>query len=1215
MTISVGSTITAASYNDIRDVMLKIYNATDTGYGPNIISSNSATTNAIASVESWSLLYDDVNKAIIHQTGANMAGVNLPATNLVITATFYNNLLTNANTAVANSSTVHPSQLKSYTSSTFYTTLPWNSQISAVNNLTWDSELQAHYFFNLGGYIKSSISYIGTPVGNTETAFVNFIAEVNTSTFYTQSYDRSKWRPFASTSSEFSYTTSEGVFTATVTYTKDINTVSVAVSILPPAGIDNIQLDVVNSTTVFVSTSTGLGGNLPSLFPIRKILTTTALSPFIFTAGSRSNPQTLKLQNIGSDTVTITSITPSSNGVYGVVVSTATNLTDENPEIVPITFPLSIVSNDEFDSVVYYLTDRPPTPGQVGTYYNSIKINSDAYINEFIVNTEQQVTPADFDFRIYLNDLANTYTYDDWKDEYGLSAGQKTLGINIADTYYLSSGTFGIINGKTRYGLYRKPDADSLVHWVNYTNTYAGGDYTSTTVTNAFFNSIDIATRDYSRSISGGKFFDNGFGNGDFYDKTLVDTTVNSLVTKNYQYYLEPLNGVFSGDINTPGFSTSLSNQRFNGQFSQEAQLAFSVNNLQGISESGFDQSVGPLVSFSPFYVSNTGTYSTDITITINGIDLYGNPATKTKTVDLTLEVPVITDVNYVKWQGPKGADSAVVGISYDRIQGTKYLTIGIGIGADNGLLLSQTNYNNSYLNLDYLGAAGDSLWKPNETGSLPVYKNPTVAQSWSLFLKSYGVWWSNQETVYNGTYIFPRGRKFFSNFYFTAPVSGTYTFEFSVATIGDVMLLKASDNSLVTNTTFLFDLNAWSTNNWTTSVTNTVQLEANTRYYLKVGAANTIANATVIQPAFGFTVKNPSNNIIYSSLNAVRAVAPYLYWQEVYRIPITVTGSLQSVGLSQHLVKRSFQIDSLDQESDPLKTYVGRFPGEGLIPRLTWDIDGNITIDPPSSSYTSATVWNVDSINRTLEQLRYWSTYYSYSINRKENLGLAGATTQRLIGFTTRGVRTTTVQTPFYGEPSGIIVATTPGVVAGGRGPAGSPGRLYDIWRRNFTFLSHGVVSRNYVAASQPQLDENGTLDAAGTYYNWSRPLFFASPETTFSDNDCWQIGLNGRADLLFGKDFRVKYLAATLDDLLYFYYGYVDRATKTFVLENTIHTLTAPGPGRLFDSINLDYYLPDPDINTLRFIAFADTSTWGAVGFHDATVHVEYTRITPSA
>lgn len=1215
MTISVGSPITAASYNDIRDVMLRIYNATDTGYGPNIISSNSATTNALASVESWSLLVDDVNKAIIHQTGANMAGYSLPNTSQTITAAFYNNLLTNAQTAVANSSTVHPSQLKSYTSSTFYTTLPWNSQISALNDLTWDSTLQAHYFFNLGGSLKSNISYVGTPVGNTETAFVNFIEQVNTSTIYTESYDRSKWRSYANTSSEFSFTTSEGVFTATVTYTRNINTVSIVTSIFPPAGIDNIELDVINSTTVFVSTSTGLGGNLPSIFPIRKILQTNSLSPFSFTAGSRSNPQTLKLQNLGSDTVTITAITPSSNGVYGMIVSTATNLTDENPAIVPITYPLVLASNAEYDTTVYYLTDRPPTPGQVGTYYNSIKINSDAYINEYVVNTVQQVTPADFDFRIYLNDLANTYTYDDWADEYGLNAGQKTLGINIANTYYLSSGTFGIINGKTRYGLYRKPDADGLVHWVNYTNTYAGGDYTSSILVNAFFNGVDIASRDYSRSLSGGKFFDSGFGNGDFYDKTLVDTTINTSVARGYQYYLEPLNGVLSPDVLTPGFTATLSNQRFNGQASQEATLAFSVNNLQGLGEGAFDQSVGPLVEFYPFYVSNTGTYSVDVTITVNGIDLYGNPATKTKTVDLTLEVPVFTDVNYVKWQGPKGADSAVVGISYDRIQGTKYLTIGIGIGADNGRTLAETNYNNSYLNLDYLGVAGDSLWKPDELGSLPVYKNYSNALSWSAFLHSYGVWWSNKETPYNGTYVFPYKRKYFSNFYFTAPVSGTYTFEFSVATVGDVMLLKASDNSLVTNTTFLFDLNVHSLSNWNTSVTNTAQLEANTRYYLKVGAANVIANALVVQPAFGFTVKNPSGNIIYSSLNAVRTVPPYLYWQEVYRIPITITGSLQSVGLTQHLVKRSFQIDPIDQESDPYKTYVGRFPGEGLIPRLTWDIDGNITIDPPSSTFTPVTKWDVSAVNRTLEQLRYWSTYYSYSVNRKENIGAAGINTQRLIGVTTRGVRTTTVPTPFYGEPSGLIIATTPGVVAGGRGPAGSPGRLYDIWRRNFTFLSHGVVSRNYVAASQPQLDENGTIDAAGTYYNWSRPLFFAHPETTFNDNDCWQIGLNGRADLLFGKDFRVRYLAATLDELLYFYYGYVDRATKTFVLETNIHTLTAPGPNRLFDSINLDYYLPDPDVNILRFIAFADTSTWGAVGFHDATVHVEYTKIAPSA
>lgn len=220
MTVIVGSTITTASYNTIFSEISNILNPTVGGYGANVRTSFTATNNITASYEHWNALYSDVNNSIKHQTGANIPGATPPAVGDIITAAFVNTLAAAATTAVANSLTVHASQIAIYSTTATFIDIPWDSQVQNVTDYTWQTALQPHYHFNLGGYLTTTIGYSGAPNGKTDTSFVSFVGHANSpSSTLNSPYDRNLWiGPHGSTSTVYSTGTEVGVFTATVTY-------------------------------------------------------------------------------------------------------------------------------------------------------------------------------------------------------------------------------------------------------------------------------------------------------------------------------------------------------------------------------------------------------------------------------------------------------------------------------------------------------------------------------------------------------------------------------------------------------------------------------------------------------------------------------------------------------------------------------------------------------------------------------------------------------------------------------------------------------------------------------------------------------------------------------------------------------------------------------------------------------------------------------------
>jgi hypothetical protein len=1016
MTVSVGSTITTASYNTIFSEISKILNPTAGGYGPNIRRSSTATTNIIAGYEHWNILYTDVNTCIKHQTGADIVGVTPPAIGDLITAEFFNDLETAALTAVANSSTVHPSQLDTFTTSTTLVDVPWDYEVQNVTSYTWTntSTNQVHYHFNLGGSIRSTISSSGTVASTEDQGFVDFVRHANNpdySTLITDPYTRDRWiGPFATTVTNYSTSTGAGVFTATITYVRtnvvgtEIDTIEVTTEITPPAGAGEIKLFPINTGTLFYSID-AISAVRPSVVTDRKILEATTLQPFNFSAGTRSNPQTLTLRNTGAEPVSVSNVFATSFGVMGYAINTATNLTEENPFIIPLEYPITIAPNENYNVVVYYLEPVKATT-EVGKFYNSIIITSDADDQNIVVSTEQNVTVPEFDFKIHPTS-SQPYTYDNWKTEFSLNDSDKQLGINIANTYYLSNTDFGIIDGKRRFGLFRKPDSDGLAFWVNYTKINLSGNYTL--LTSVFFRGVDAGGTDNSRSLTANKFYDPGFGYGDLYDKTLINLDLSSGASTQYQYLIEPLFGSlnveqpsflenffgrFFGFGNTfPGYTATLSNQEFNGSPSEEAAVAFNVI-IKGSPGTGTILK-GPAVQFTPLFINNIGTYSADLTVTVEATDLNGATVTKSKTVNLSLNVTTLVDGNLVKWVSGFETDNAVIGMSYDRIGGQTYLTVGVGSGGDGAPSLAGNNYLPSYVDVNRLGITGDEQWGTFPPGhGTPMYRI-SYGGPWSGFMNTYAVWPRNPPFVGSG-YSDPVGVGINNIYKFTAASTGVYTVEFAADNYGNVSI----DGQFIIEG-----------GNYGGISTNTFNINSIGEHTVGLGVIN-YGGSRGNPGGIAVTIRNPAGNIIWSTLNTVRSTPPYLYWPEVYRIPIE-SNVVRTYQLGQYRVKDFAPVNSTSNYG----AYFGT-PGTasaGSIITVDSDGKGNLTFNWNTRNAISGNA----SADTTMSGIRMLQYYYSYFGSRKRNVdgASAGQTTQQLTGMTVRNPRTAIVRTPGFGR------------------------------------------------------------------------------------------------------------------------------------------------------------------------------------------------------
>jgi lysophospholipase L1-like esterase len=1170
---SVYDLVQARDYNDVRTIIEQILNGTIDGYGTNLLEATTATSSMIASSAHFASLYRDVNKSIKHQTGQNISGISSPTTSDIITKSFLDVLATSATIAVLNSATVHPSQIDFILSSTNIVNGPWSSSIRYDRNYAWLNS-SANYFFNLGGYIVNELNYSGTVSSIQDQAFVNFINLVNNDTAcrIDDPYDKSIWRgPWTTTATSYSTSTSAGIFTATVIYIRNSQGVNSSATIVPPAGVGSISIIPVSNAKLYYSTD-AIKSPLPDISVDTKILTLSIPDPvFNFRAGTRSNPQTVTISNVGAETVTVNAVSASSNGVDAYFIKTATNLTQEIPVVEPITVPFTIASGASYLATLFYSQPVKATT-EIGTYYNNVTIFSDADAGGISLPTTQIVISPEYSFTVDLINTLDEYTYDDWATEYSLSNAQKTLGINIANTYYLPNSDFGLIDGIQRYGLFRNPDALGLKNWVDYTNNYLSGNWLA--LASVFFAAVDVSTFDSPRSLSPNKAFASGYGYGDFYDKTKPPSNVIGNGLRFYQYIIREQFG------SSTGSNFVLYDQRFNGSPDAEAVAAFSVSG---------NQLTGPAITFNPIVINNTGTYSTKLDATLYAKDVSGIDTVATQTVTLSLVVSELVDGNLVKWVSGYEEDNGVMGLSYDRINGKLHLTVGFGSGGDGAPELSSVNYIDSYVNVDNLsGLTGDSLWGTFDSDyGLPMYKT-TFGAPWGAFMQTYAVWPANPTIT--GTISYPLGLPLTTKYKFVASAAGTYTIDFSADNNGSVLI----DGVPVVSGVGFSSVGP--------SQSVPVVLSQGEHVITLVISNDYLAG---INPA-GIAVRilNPVSNIIWSTLNTVRSSLPYLYWREVYRIPIDPQVA-KIYYLNNYLVKNTFPVNEYPTGYFKYGDYFGSDDTPSTRSIMTLSSDGNGNIDFIYNPVTKTPT--EENTGRTINNIRFLPFYYSFYSSRKKNYpgAIASRTTQKLIGINTIGVVTANVDTPGYTLPEESLTVTAPGVPDPGtsRGPSPVPGRQYNV--SETSYVESGAwapISRHWIA------NETG-----GREYSWSRALVFKHPNSTISNSELEEWGFDA-GDVIAARDIILYRVQTTCDYYVGWGYSIMDKGMTSIVdardnleLINVIHV---PGGRGTYDQYP-NVQISDPGINEIIYFWINDNQATAARGSNNNSITVKYKRV----
>ena len=393
------------------------------------------------------------------------------------------------------------------------------------------------------------------------------------------------------------------------------------------------------------------------------------------------------------------------------------------------------------------------------------------------------------------------------------------------------------------------------------------------------------------------------------------------------------------------------------------------------VSGTGFvviNSASGPTLVFDPSG-KNNGTFVGTISVTLGGY-------TVSKTVTLTLNVPT---QNLGSWISAKANDNAVVGISYDIIGGTRYITFGVGTGNDGSAIGGAAA---SAVNLRY-----DA--DPDPSKGVPLYDYYLGDRAWVTFLKGnaetsgvgYGVCYRYHTTM-------PVTASFVKRSYTFTAQAGAHSFGYAVDDNGYVEISNPNTSGF----DVVFDARGRGRSNynqvnqgsWTAPVTGTYTI-------------NLYSQNTGYPGAVAFQLYNQSTGLeVWSTRVPVRVA--YTNWAEVYRIPL-------NQGATTYYSKNYIVKDSAITGYDG-KPYGDFFEGQSIFSVQDRNGDGNLTItfNPvggtlPSSSSDQNTIYNIT-------KLPYYHSDYNRISNLTEPSAVAAGYTNFFTGFNATGGVTTTI-------------------------------------------------------------------------------------------------------------------------------------------------------------------------------------------------------------
>jgi len=458
------------------------------------------------------------------------------------------------------------------------------------------------------------------------------------------------------------------------------------------------------------------------------------------------------------------------------------------------------------------------------------------------------------------------------------------------------------------------------------------------------------------------------------YDFTLSPSTLNTTITVSRTYSqqltINSINGVFKT------YSAVITS----------ASPGFSLQTPQPLT--------GPVLKFNPIGHPQ-GTYSATVSVTVNHI-------THTATITYVNEIPQSSHLG--DWVSALGHNNSVVGMSYDIITGNRYLTIGIGMGADGSPALDGGG--SSYVNVSYLNQSGAPKYSTGIDPTLQcVLAKTGFGSPWGAFLQQYGVW---VDTNYN----YPNECWLVRSYTFTAPYSGTYRYQFSVDNYGYFDI----DGQTI--------LGQVGPDLYSSSLSDTFYLSAGS-HTVTIHMYNAGSSQNGNPGGIGLNIFNPGTGISYwSTLDVVSSA--YVYWQEAYRIPIPTDGNVRTLYNAPYAVKDVGAVNG-----NRWSAYFGNSSdaSSGSMFAITDDGSGNLTVTlMPTNQNTGDGYFDT-----TLISLAYSMYYYAESsigADRYTNLeGIQnGSQTHQFTGFTNVGDVTT-------------VLTSYPGYNAGGGGGGGGGG------------------------------------------------------------------------------------------------------------------------------------------------------------------------------
>lgn len=326
--ITANTSASVMSFNEMRSVVDNILRQ-DYGYQAGI--STPVVAGQSIARDHWSRLINDMQIINVHLYNSSVPFI-LPAVGAKITADFTNQIIERINLLYSNRyrKPNSPDQLSNYTISSTRTA-DWVNMIEHEVTITWSSDDNAKYFFNLGGQFTVKLSHaFANPTNTKDVIWRDLINSYNNQQIvYVGDYFRSNstlriTKASPSSSSErieltFSKTNNRTVTILIQLFTAatPINTIDVTSSVYMERSIEGGPIPYENTDYYGIAASMPQlwntkelsGGGTPPPFVPTKILTVSPLSfSFSALAGSSTLPQNITFGNIGNTEVMVSNV-------------------------------------------------------------------------------------------------------------------------------------------------------------------------------------------------------------------------------------------------------------------------------------------------------------------------------------------------------------------------------------------------------------------------------------------------------------------------------------------------------------------------------------------------------------------------------------------------------------------------------------------------------------------------------------------------------------------------------------------------------------------------------------------------------------------------------------------------------------------------------------------------------------------------------------------